>query len=139
MLKALSLHQPWAQAMAMDWKRVETRGKRTSHRGELAIQAAKHWDQDAADWWDWLTIGGFPEIPPLGAIVAVVDIFDIRRTELLAEELAKSELDWGNYGPGRWGWITENVRRLADPVPCRGYQAIWTLPDDVEAKVRAQL
>ena len=44
------------------------------------------------------------------------------------------------YGFNRWIYRTRNVRRLAVPVPCRGAQSIgWTVPPDVEAKVRSQL
>ena len=32
-----------------------------------------------------------------------------------------------------------DVARLAEPVPCRGAQGLWTLPEDVEAKVMGQV
>jgi len=40
-MKALSLWQPWASAIALGSKRIETRGWATSYRGPLAIHAAK--------------------------------------------------------------------------------------------------
>ena len=36
-MKALSLYQPWATAIALGSKRIETRGWPTSYRGPLAI------------------------------------------------------------------------------------------------------
>jgi hypothetical protein len=41
MLKAITLYEPWASLMAIGAKRNETRGCRTSHRGDIAIHAAK--------------------------------------------------------------------------------------------------
>jgi hypothetical protein len=39
-MKALTLHQPYASAVALGLKTVETRGWRTDYRGPLAIHAA---------------------------------------------------------------------------------------------------
>lgn len=49
------------------------------------------------------------------------------------------EAAFGDYAPGRVGIITDNVRRLAEPVPCSGRQQVWNLPADVEAAVREQV
>jgi hypothetical protein len=40
-MKAISLHQPWAAAVAVGIKWIETRSWRTHYRGPLAIHAAK--------------------------------------------------------------------------------------------------
>jgi len=40
-MKALSLWQPWASLIALDVKRIETRGWSTKYRGPLAIHAGK--------------------------------------------------------------------------------------------------
>jgi hypothetical protein len=39
MMRAISLDEPWASLMALDLKRIETRGRPTNVRGELAIHA----------------------------------------------------------------------------------------------------
>lgn len=31
---------------------------------------------------------------------------------------------FGDYTPGRWGWLLDNVQRC-DPVPARGKQGLW--------------
>jgi len=36
-------------------------------------------------------------------------------------------------------WVFRDRRHLAEPVPCKGAQGLWTLPVDVEAAVVAQL
>lgn len=35
------------------------------------------------------------------------------------------ELRFGDFSPGRYGWVLTNVRRLATPVPARGQQGLW--------------
>jgi hypothetical protein len=39
----------------------------------------------------------------------------------------------------QYHWTWEALRVLAEPVPCRGYQKLWTVPEDVESAVRAQI
>ena len=39
-MKAISLHQPWASAVAIGVKQNETRGRKTHVRGRIAIHAA---------------------------------------------------------------------------------------------------
>lgn len=51
----------------------------------------------------------------------------------------EDEYHLGDYSPGRFVWLTRNLRPLKEPVRTRGYQKIWTLDPQVEAKVRAQL
>lgn len=41
------------------------------------------------------------------------------------------------FGP--IGYVLRDVRALASPVSCRGWQGFWTLPPDVEHQVTAQL
>lgn len=45
-MKAITLWQPWATAMAMGVKRIETRSWFTRHRGDLLICAAKRSPQN---------------------------------------------------------------------------------------------
>lgn len=41
--------------------------------------------------------------------------------------------------PGQYHWHLEDVRVLEEPVSCRGYQKLWTLPNEVEYAVRIQI
>ncbi len=46
----------------------------------------------------------------------------------------------GDLSGGRWALLLNAVRPLAEPVPCRGQQAVpWRVPEDVAAKVREQV
>lgn len=35
------------------------------------------------------------------------------------------ELSFGNYEPGRFAWVLENVKALPEPIPARGKQRLW--------------
>ena len=138
-MRAISLTQPWATAMALrptPMKRIETRSWSTNYRGPLALHAAKSIDEnvieDARRLWPTVLWRECPR----GAIIAIVDLVDCRLMEQAPNDL---EEWWGNFGPGRYGWQTDNCRPLAEPVPCRGSLGVWTVPPDVADRVRAQL
>lgn len=156
-MKALSLWQPWASAVAVGAKRIETRSWRTAYRGPLAIHAAKHYTKYAlihyACHWSWcgalrplgLSMGDYKplwELLPFGAIVAVCDLVDCRPTggftqeELDTPSRPKGETgpmyDWterhmGNFALGRFGWVLDNVKALETPIPCRGRQGLFNV------------
>jgi len=145
MSKAITLYEPYASLMAIGAKRNETRGCRTALRGDIAIHAAKK-DYGTPPALVPLIIKAYrdrglePSPDTMGCIVAVVNLYDVQPAERVYPTSSAEELAFGNYLCGRWIYLTHTVRRLAKPVPCRGYQSIgWTVPPDVEAKVREQL
>lgn len=104
-MKALTIHQPWAQLIALGVKTIETRSWSTRHRGAIAIHAGASQRSIGIDYWDRhdpetaatihqaLSDGGygpspaFPPYPaptpttivglPLGAIVATANLVDV--------------------------------------------------------------
>lgn len=50
------------------------------------------------------------------------------------------QLPYGDFAPGRWGLLLDDIRPLAQPVPARGQQAVpWRVPEDVAAAVLEQV
>lgn len=49
------------------------------------------------------------------------------------------EAAFGNYAPGRFGWLLADVRALPEPIPCRGGQGLWAVPADLVAQIERQL
>lgn len=146
MMTAISLWQPWASLMALGIKRNETRHWETKFRGELAICAAKRrMDYESAALFSVILKCSNQPIPaaiPFGRVVAVVTMVDCIPTTGLKDRgfhLGMLEFQCGNYEPNRFAWITTSVNKLKDPVPVVGRQGFFTLPLDVEAKVREQL
>jgi activating signal cointegrator 1 len=33
---------------------------------------------------------------------------------------------FGDFTPGRWAWLLDDIRPLPEPVPARGRQGLWT-------------
>ncbi len=122
--------------MSLGLKRIETRHWYTRHRGPLAIHAAKRWTFDERDFHAMEhELGNMPATLPLGAIVAIGNLVDIRPTEtLLREGLSSAEEGWGNYGPKRFGWVFEDIVALPAPIPFRGAQGLFEIPDHVFAE-----
>lgn len=136
-MRALSLWQPWASAIACGAKRIETRSWATSYTGPLAIHAAKTWNDECAlaygflaereEFCRLLPHGADDEILPLpfGAIVATAELVACRPVEEIRDGLTSLETALGNYSAGRFGWLLTEVKRLERPVPARGRQGLW--------------
>ena len=155
-MRCISLWQPWATAIALGYKRIETRSWAHSYKGEIAIHAAKNvtalldgTPRDLCEELEELTSGErhFPvgmAAFPLGAVVAVAGVVDYVPTSLVDETdapcwrglLTDVEFLFGNYEPRRFGWIFENVCALRLPIPLRGQQGMWTLTPSEEKAVR---
>ena len=147
-MKALTLWQPWAGAMAAGVKEIETRGRRFNYRGPLAIHAAaREPTEDENDIVVPFVAGNVNHVllcTTRSAILAVVDVYECLRTETINDSLvggciSRTERALGNYSPGRFGILTRNLRVLRHPVPCKGKQGLWNLTPELEAAVLAEL
>ena len=49
------------------------------------------------------------------------------------------QLPYGDFTPGRWAWLITGVGTLDEPIPCKGKQGVWRLPDDIAAQVTGGL
>jgi hypothetical protein len=149
-MKALTLWQPWAGAMALGIKTIETRGRRFNYRGDLCI----HSSMRTIPWEEYPQPAKALGYPPDkafwhgGMILAVVEVYDCIETDHVNPEyllprsirIGPTEHALGDYSLGRFAILTRNLRVLNHPVPCRGNQACpWTVPQDIEAKVAWQL
>ena len=151
-MKALTLWQPWASAIALGSKRIETRSWSTNYRGPLAIHAAKRRNVDELIYygccWNWcgalgVKMGRHNDIwdtLPFGAIVATCELVDCRPTETFTvgeldtkrrpdgdvhHTYAWTERQLGNFDPGRFGWLLADIVPLDEPVAATGRQGLW--------------
>ena len=101
--------------------------------------AWRHWKlgykpRDVANW---------PPKLALGAVVAVATVAGCHVRD------PKEGCGDGTYAdgiicspwamPDQFHWVLAAVRPLPEPVPCKGKQGLWSLPEDVEKAVRGQL
>lgn len=151
-MRALSLWQPWASAIAAGAKKIETRGWKTDYRGLVAIHAAKVWtstQREAAmrllpEIEGFTSVGGAsmvavatwvqdPAAWPRGVVVALASLTDCVPTERLHP--GEREGFWGDYSPGRFAWLLEGVRALELPYSMRGRQGLWRPTEQEEREI----
>lgn len=137
-MKALTICQPYAELIARcdvreTWpdhlrKPMENRTWCTSYRGPLLIHAGKSraWlgddDEDAALYSVNVSTVAF------GAIVAEAELYDCLAVEKLPADLAANE-----HANGPFCLLVRNVRRLPEPIPYRGAQGLFDIPESVLA------
>lgn len=168
MIKALTLHQPWASAIMCGHKRIETRSWATSHRGILFIHASQTLDYDAhreasaqkAPWChvlaEHLASTGSedvsPDVWPTGCLLGFVNLAAVLPTEEVPRHARRNiyqsalgsfamlyEEKLGDFSPGRFAWLLSGYRRFEHPIPMRGYQRIWTIPEEFLPAISREL
>lgn len=117
-VRVLSLHQPWASAIARGHKRIETRSWPTTWRGLVAIHATRkgrenvraHVQHDEA-LSRRLGMGPLQDLPK-GALVALVEVLDCEGTRnapmwpsAIREALTEQERELGDFSVGRYAWF----------------------------------
>lgn len=151
-MKALSLWQPWASAVAYCSKHVETRSWSTNHRGPIAIHAAKsdigirlvmNDPRTRAVWRAVLNCENDAQLDrklaelPRGALLCTAELHDcvpIERVDASRKYHLNgrswSENDMGDYRQGRYGFLLRNMLG-AYAIPCRGHQLLFDVPDNL--------
>ena len=117
-MKCLSVQQPWAWAIIHGPKRIENRSWPTSYRGPLVIHAGK----------SKVRLGDFGPGEPaeaelvFGAILGTVELVDCVKLSAVRGQ---------PFADGPYCWIVTKPMALQQPVPYRGQQGLFDVPDDV--------
>lgn len=148
-MKLISLWEPWATLMAIGAKRIETRSWQTSYRGWLAIHASKG-GLAKAQLRETLANPAFAkalegaELKP-GNIVAVVELVDCLPTGTWNNDprpwvnaLSDKERTFGDYAPERYGWFTDELFRLLEPIPYKASQGLCDVQPEALEEIRRQ-
>lgn len=136
-MKALSLWQPHAQAIALGLKPYETRHWKTDYRGPLVIHAAKkqfRYKDYTLDYYQEVGVRlkevKYPMYAlPYGVAVCVVDLVACIPTEKVRDRIGRYEF-WGDFSDGRFAFKLENVRILNPYIPAVGRQGFFDIPVD---------
>lgn len=145
-MKTITLWQPWASLIWVAGhpdpevsklgKHIETRSWATKYRGPLAIHAASKTPGcgiAACFQEPFATIlnnAGFFKgktvSMPCGVVVATCNLVDcVPITPEFVATLSEQERAFGDYTPGRYAWILEDIRQMDNPVPAVGMQRLW--------------
>lgn len=122
-MKAVTIWQPYAQAIVLGLKKFETRSWATKYRGRIAIHASKK----ALTKQSKILVQKYGiNNCPLGKVLLVADLTDcILMTEEFIKKQKQSELDFGDWQIGRYAWKLENIRLLDEPIVISGKQGLW--------------
>lgn len=149
-LAALTIHQPWASAIAAGVKPIENRTfepPSSVFGSRLAIHAGKRIDGDGILACKELGFEIAPDDMPISAIIAVATVIGWVGT-LGYDGLALGRADdrarwrknpWFNPRPENIGWILDDVIALPTPVPCRGFQGVWWAAPEIVDQVLEQI
>ena len=144
-MKAYTVYQPYAYATVAGIKHYETRPRRTSIRGRVAVHAAKkrcNKNGFPAKLIGEIAYGkiieaeydrGFEVLKratelAYGAVSGTVEIVDCVAVEEIMHTLTERERLLGDFSPGRFAWVLRNPVMLEKPIPARGQQGWWNWP-----------
>jgi len=151
-VKALTVKQPWAWAIAAGYKTVENRGRNFNYRGPLAIHAGMGWSERGAEaphvtdaWRAYVaeqsaqsqgvvtvryvrrgSVWSDAELA-CGAFVAVAELVDCHPSAGCCKPWGEDNYTRPNKAATACHHLVlENVRRLDEPIPARGALGLWT-------------
>lgn len=134
MMKALTICQPYAEEIMRGRKRTENRTWHTSYRGPLLIHAGK-----SRAWLDGETDEELEQEYgrrlEFGAIVGIVQMVDCLRASEIWDGRYEAKYP-GLMAPGHdhhvngpWCFILADVMRFSEPIPYRGAQGFFLVPE----------
>lgn len=149
-MKALTLWRPWSCCIVRGPKNVENRGwffPRAMLGQTIAIHGGRTWDSaldldDLRAQWPAAPIARSDSPEGIVGVARLSGAIDVNASGdpfiVCGLPGVHVDIDGAWWGGGR-AWVLDGRRDLATPVPCKGAQGLWTVPPDVEARVREQL
>lgn len=124
-MKALTLWQPYAQAIVVGLKKYETRSWKTKYRGRLAIHSSvKPLSKESRLLAEKYNL----DITDFGKVLVICDLEDcILMDEKFIKVQKDSERDFGDWRIGRYAWKLKIVEILSEPKAEKGHQGLWNL------------
>lgn len=140
-MKAFTIRDPWATAIAAGWKDVENRSRNIvgSYRGPVAIHlSTTTYNRRDANWArEFVTEAvGVPlmekDASVRGSIIAIAEIVSVHHDRQHGPAVTCSEWAFDNTWHIRLG----NIQRV-EPVRVRGQLGLWNVPDEIADSLRA--
>jgi len=127
MMKAITLHQPWASLVAIGAKAIETRPYTSKYRGPLAIHASKRPIRVCDPYYRSVlaSAGLIYDRLPLGAVLATCELTACEKIAPAAIP-CYPEYAFGDFNPGWYAWKLTNIKTLTDLISTRGHRGLWT-------------
>lgn len=133
-MKVLSLTEPYATLIRLGKKKIETRSFKTNYRGELYIHASstkipKEWKNNKE-----LMNLVKDSVLNFGYIICKCKLVDcVYMDEEFLGKIKKDKLEYlvGDYKPGRYAWILDDIEVLDRPIFAKGKLGIWNYEEDI--------
>lgn len=122
-MKALTICQPYAHLILTGEKPVENRTWTTRYRGPLLIHAGK-----SRSWMDEDDEQRYPGMV-FGAVVGMVEMYDA--LHVTSVQRLHADLRDHHHVNGPWCFMLRNPVRFERPIPYRGAQGFFDVPDDL--------
>lgn len=150
-MKCLTIQQPYAHLIVTRQdnlpegahaKAVENRKWLPTYRGPLLIHAGMSLEWMNVDHWPPLADKGYydrrqhsayPEFS-FGAIVGIVELATVIHVNTTTSRLVLGTYPWLKDNPhvfGPWCWLLKNRWAFPEPIPYRGQQGLFDVPDEV--------
>ncbi|MDO8500185.1 MAG: ASCH domain-containing protein [bacterium] len=129
-MKAISIHQPWADLITNGKRPLEVRKWKTHYRGPLIIHASLTVEKEECS-----RLVVTPSAT--GALIGVVELQSVLiLSEKDWEDLRPLHLETGPrpYGNKTFGWVLRRPRKFVKPIPFRGSLCFFTIPDSILAE-----
>jgi activating signal cointegrator 1 len=115
-VKAITLWQPWASLIVDGRKWIETRSRSWAYVGPVAIHAGLKVDREAC----W-RFGYDPDFIPTGAVLGTAH----KDCCVQFPDRQAPPDQYGDFTPGRYGYLLSEIRKFEKPVPAKGHQGFW--------------
>lgn len=126
-MKALTIHQPYAHWILSGEKPVENRTWRVGYYGPLLIHAGKSRESVVETHEARMAAAGTPLA--FGAIVGRALMVDCLRADRYREMFPEHADSEHVFGP--WCFVLVQPVRFAAPIPYRGAQGLFDVPDEI--------
>lgn len=127
-MKVLSLREPWVALIAGGRKKIETRSWQTRYRGPLYIHAsAAKIDCKNPHIQELLALVPKAEMH-YGHIACRCMLADcVPMDEAFLRQMERHPIErlCGEYAPGRFAWMLEDIEVLSPPIPAKGMLGLW--------------
>jgi hypothetical protein len=146
-MKTISLLQPWASLVVLGKKKIETRSWDTKYRGPLLIQASKKMDsfqKGLVKQEPFYSALKNEEELPRGCIIGKVELLTTSTTAFfkqcsggvpLTHKYSKKEWDtelaFGDYADGRFGWLLADAIKFEHHFPVKGSLGLWEFDERI--------
>ena len=133
-MKVLSLTEPYATLIRLGKKKIETRSFKTNYRGELYIHASS--TKIPKEWKNNKELMNLIKDVDLrfGYIICKCNLVDcVYMDKEFLDKIKKDKLEYlvGDYKPGRYAWILDDIEVLDRPIFAKGKLGIWNYEEDI--------